>query len=119
MSQEINTVFGSWGLMVGLNMAPPPPGPRIRKSPGRCAKALAKNETTKNARNNGIVSLIGSWDFRASIHRSAAYGSQHHASSYPELEGDSQSEANCPLAKNSLLGKTVCQLAKKRVDVDI
>src|SRR6185312_5796337 len=39
MSQEIRTVLGSCGLTVGLNIAPPPPGPTTWKSPGRAAKA--------------------------------------------------------------------------------
>ena len=40
MSHEISTVLVSWGLMVGLNIAPPPPGPITRKLPGRCPHAV-------------------------------------------------------------------------------
>src|ERR1700676_2570928 len=35
MSQLTRTVSGSCGLIVGWNIAPPPPGPMILKSPGR------------------------------------------------------------------------------------
>src|SRR5262249_1026402 len=51
MSQEINTVLGSCGLMLGLNIAPPPPGPMTLKSPGRAANANpASREQTIRAR---------------------------------------------------------------------
>ena len=50
MSQETSTVFASWGLMVGLNIAPPPPGPMTRNPPGRSAKTPVKHTTTNNAR---------------------------------------------------------------------
>ena len=39
MSHEMSTVLVSCGLMVGLNIAPPPPGPITRKLPGRSAQA--------------------------------------------------------------------------------
>src|SRR2546423_1066202 len=39
MSQFSSTVLLSCGLTVGLYMAPPPPGPMGRKSPGRFADA--------------------------------------------------------------------------------
>src|SRR6266478_572367 len=35
MSQLTSAIFGSWGLIVGWNIAPPPPGPITLKSPGR------------------------------------------------------------------------------------
>ncbi len=49
MSHEMRTVLVSSGLTVGLNMAPPPPGPMTRKSPGRSAAAHAKHTTTRIA----------------------------------------------------------------------
>src|SRR6202795_618985 len=49
MSQAINTVLESCGLMVGWNIAPPPPGPMMRKSPGRSAAAPAKHTATRIA----------------------------------------------------------------------
>src|SRR6266478_877437 len=49
VSQEISTVLASCGLMVGLNMAPPPPGPMTRKLPGRSAEALLKHEAIRIA----------------------------------------------------------------------
>ena len=47
MSQERRTVFGSCGLMVGLNIAPPPPGPMMRKPPGRNAALATQQESAK------------------------------------------------------------------------
>src|SRR6266850_5469901 len=54
MSQLSNTVFGSCGLMVGWNIAPPPPGPMIWKLPGRGVlplkeKRIANVSRTKNS----------------------------------------------------------------------
>ena len=49
MSHEMRTVFVSSGLTVGLNIAPPPPGPMMRKSPGRSAAALDKHTATRIA----------------------------------------------------------------------
>src|SRR5881275_1384068 len=40
MSQLTRIVFRSCGLTVGWNMAPPPPGPRTLKLPGRGASPL-------------------------------------------------------------------------------
>ena len=40
MSHEMSTVLVSCGLMVGLNIAPPPPGPITRKLPGRSPQAV-------------------------------------------------------------------------------
>ena len=47
MSHEIKTVLGSCGLMVGLNIAPPPPGPIARKSAGGRAALESPQESTK------------------------------------------------------------------------
>src|SRR5882724_2780423 len=54
MSQLSNTVFGSCGLIVGWNIAPPPPGPMIWKLPGRGAlplkeKRIVNVSRTKNS----------------------------------------------------------------------
>jgi hypothetical protein len=49
MSQEIKMVLGSCGLIVGLNIAPPPPGPMTRNPPGRSAKAAVKQAITTMA----------------------------------------------------------------------
>src|SRR5947207_9114649 len=51
MSQLSSTVFGSWGLMVGWNIAPPPPGPMISKFPGRCALPLIATKRVSVSRN--------------------------------------------------------------------
>src|SRR6266480_1071622 len=51
MSQLSSTVFGSWGLMVGWNIAPPPPGPMISKFPGRCAAPLIATRRVRVSRN--------------------------------------------------------------------
>ena len=40
MSHEMSTVLVSCGLIVGLNIAPPPPGPITRKLPGRSPQAV-------------------------------------------------------------------------------
>src|SRR6266404_9978540 len=45
MSQLTRAVLGSWGLIVGWNIAPPPPGPTTLKSPGR--EPLAPNRKAK------------------------------------------------------------------------
>src|SRR2546427_4235466 len=50
MSQLTRTVFGSWGLIVGWNIAPPPPGPMILKSPGRKSLPLANISTATASR---------------------------------------------------------------------
>src|SRR6266446_6109828 len=47
MSQLTRAVLGSWGLIVGWNIAPPPPGPIILKSPGR--ESLAPNRKANRA----------------------------------------------------------------------
>src|SRR6266478_4591771 len=63
MSQEISTVLTSCGLMVGLNMAPPPPGPMTLKSPGRSADALDKQGRQKLVRTRiagKTLNFIGS-----------------------------------------------------------
>src|ERR1700722_5141980 len=50
MSQLTKTVLGGCGLMVGWNMAPPPPGPMILKSPGREPPASARMSTARATR---------------------------------------------------------------------
>src|SRR5947207_2128458 len=60
MSQEIKTVFVSCGLTVGLNIAPPPPGPMTRKSPGRSAANVAPKHTNKRRALRRRGSFIGS-----------------------------------------------------------
>src|SRR5438309_5487159 len=50
MSQLSNTVFGSCGLMVGWNIAPPPPGPIIWKLPGRGSLPLKEKRTANVSR---------------------------------------------------------------------
>src|SRR5438270_9932246 len=52
MSQLTRAVLGSCGLMVGWNMAPPPPGPTTRKLPGResAHAAAAKRSTVARTR---------------------------------------------------------------------
>src|SRR5256885_13597038 len=52
MSQLTRAVLGSCGLMVGWNMAPPPPGPTTRKLPGResAHTAAAKRSTVARTR---------------------------------------------------------------------
>ena len=65
MSQAMSTVLVSCGLMVGWNIAPPPPGPMTRKSPGRSAKAEVKQRTTRIA--GRMRSFIGSCGFPRSI----------------------------------------------------
>jgi len=47
MSHEMSTVLASCGLTVGLNMAPPPPGPMMRKWPGRSAAKVVARHTNK------------------------------------------------------------------------
>ena len=47
MSQDTRTVLRSCGLMVGLNMAPPPPGPKTLKFPGRSAKAAPASKAKR------------------------------------------------------------------------
>src|SRR5579864_2635998 len=60
MSQETSTVFGSCGLIVGLNIAPPPPGPMMRKPPGLSARAQVRHTTTEIVRKIRIRSFISS-----------------------------------------------------------
>src|SRR3989442_4539922 len=50
MSQLSNTVFGSCGLMVGWNIAPPPPGPIIWKLPGRGVLSLKEKRIVNVSR---------------------------------------------------------------------
>src|SRR2546423_1233405 len=52
MSQLTRAVLGSCGLMVGWNIAPPPPGPTTRKLPGResAHTAAAKRSTVARTR---------------------------------------------------------------------
>ena len=50
MSQLTRTVLGSCGLIVGWNIAPPPPGPMILKSPGRESPPAASNRTVRATR---------------------------------------------------------------------
>jgi hypothetical protein len=55
MSQLTSTVFGSWGLMVGWNIAPPPPGPMIWKLPGRGALPLIANTIARVSQNKDLT----------------------------------------------------------------
>src|SRR6266478_8225096 len=56
MSQLIKTVSGSWGLIVGWNIAPPPPGPMILKSPGRVSPPSANmSAATARRRRKKII----------------------------------------------------------------
>src|SRR5882724_3955120 len=55
MSQLSSTVFGSWGLMVGWNIAPPPPGPMISKFPGRCVLPLIATRRIRVSRNKNDI----------------------------------------------------------------
>src|SRR3954453_3137424 len=72
MSHEIRTVLTSCGLMVGLNMAPPPPGPIIRKSPGRSDNPFAGANVTKTRRRSAL--FIG--PFELSLRERLEYSSQ-------------------------------------------
>src|SRR5260221_3371273 len=68
MSQLTKTVFGSWGLIVGWNIAPPPPGPIILKLPGRSsvgvAKASAANAIRRRSNTIGFFPLLSLTSFR-------------------------------------------------------
>src|SRR4029450_13208337 len=55
MSQLTSTVFGSWGLMVGWNIAPPPPGPMIWKLPGRGALPLIAHTMARVSQNKDLT----------------------------------------------------------------
>src|SRR5580698_2154818 len=58
----MRTVSLSWGLMVGLYCAPPPPGPITRKSPGRWAQQLPSKE--KNSAIRKLAAMLLSFTFR-------------------------------------------------------
>ena len=116
MSQEISTVLGSCGLMVGLNMAPPPPGPMTRKSSGPVSKSAGQAHYDENCAKkmefHRIMWLIAC--------QSSAQPLQFtHTRSCLQLESDSQPQTNGPLAEHGFLLETICQLAKKRIDVDV
>src|SRR6267154_4129395 len=68
MSQLTKTVFGSWGLIVGWNIAPPPPGPIILKLPGRSsvgvAKASAASAIRRRSNTIGFFPLLSLAFFR-------------------------------------------------------
>src|SRR5579871_2311933 len=55
MSQEIRTVLRSCGLTVGLYCAPPPPGPMMRKSPGRSAQQDTSSRNASEVRTKEII----------------------------------------------------------------
>src|SRR5215467_8045604 len=58
MSQLTRTVSMSWGLTVGWNIAPPPPGPTIRKLPGRSSAPVAETARIAYRRNERIITLF-------------------------------------------------------------
>src|SRR5262249_16786446 len=63
MSQLTRTVFASWGLIVGWNIAPPPPGPIILKLPGRSSDGIAKASATSAIRRTRKFNLLLSFAF--------------------------------------------------------
>src|SRR5215471_3696686 len=63
MSHETRTVLGSCGLIVGLNIAPPPPGPSTSKSPGRTAKANPARQRKRITRWLILTILMLSFSF--------------------------------------------------------
>src|SRR6185437_1418530 len=58
MSQEIRTVSGSCGSTVGLNIAPPPPGPTMRKPPGRDCALTTPQQSAKATTPRKIMRCI-------------------------------------------------------------
>src|SRR5215471_21814701 len=124
MSQEMRTVFVSSGLMVGLNIAPPPPGPMMRKSPGRSAARVDAHTATRIAgrKRNFIGPCLDDDECRR--HKTTArvqrawkrpprqLGFHDKGGRFPrrgELERDPQPETNGATAIDTLLGVSVRQ----------
>src|ERR1700730_16523269 len=62
MSHETRTVLGSCGLMVGLNIAPPPPGPRPESLPGaRRGHYLSRLRELREKLLKGVFSSFDSF----------------------------------------------------------
>jgi len=86
MSQEIKTVLASCGADGGIEHGPPPPGPMMRKSPGRCAHAQRGREQER-CRWRFLIS----WILRQTRLPACALlvaGSPSIAVSFPTLESD-------------------------------
>src|SRR5712671_4244090 len=66
ISQLTRAVLVSWGLIVGWNIAPPPPGPITLKSPGRGSLAPSRNanRATTRKKANAYFPLLSLTMFR-------------------------------------------------------
>src|SRR6202050_4421263 len=119
MSQETSTVFASWGLMVGLNIAPPPPGPMTRNPPDRSAKTPVKHTPRTMRAGYGVSSVPEAVAQALTAVRATLRFLNCMLPGASGLESDSQPQTNGPLAEHAFLGKTICQLAKKRIEVGV
>ena len=109
MSHEMSTVLVSCGLMVGLNIAPPPPGPITRKLPGRSPQAVV-NKIAKAKPGDDHLQFHGQSHGcferkRPPVRFLLASGSRFTNSLVPRLESDSKPQPDGPAAVDTLLGE--------------